>query len=108
LATANLVIGALVLSLVGATVAVTVRHLTSQNWNFHIQDIWYYIFSGAISISLVVLGMDTATILAATTGINTPIAVLKSSMDKYSERKNKALLNGVSARLDRLEGAKSG
>jgi len=95
IATANLVLGALLLSLVGATVAVTVRHLTAQNWHVHWQDVWYFIFSGGISVALVLLGMDTVTILTATTGINTPLAILKTTMDKYSEKKSGVDVNSL-------------
>ena len=87
--TAIIVAGALILSLIGATVAVTVRHLTSQNWVFHIQDIWYYMLSCSISVALAVMGADTITILSATTGVNTPLAIVKSTIDKYTERKGR-------------------
>ena len=94
--TANIVIAALLVSLIGATVAVTVRHYTSQNWMPTIQDVWYYILSGGVSVALVLLGSDTVTILSATTGINTPLAILKSAIDKYQDREITKLKKEVS------------
>lgn len=62
--------------------ATAIRHKTSNNWTPNLEDIWYYILSGSISVSLVLFGLGTAEILAATTGINTPIAILKTALDK--------------------------
>ena len=97
--TAAIVAAALLVSLVGATVAVTVRHLTAQNWVPHLQDIWYYIFSASIAVTLSLLGADTATLLGATTGINTPVAILKTTIDKYTERKS----NGKAKEIQELK-----
>ena len=80
--TATLLISALLVSLVGSTLAVAVRHKTSENWKPNLEDVWYYILAGSVSGALVLLGYGTAEILAATTGINTPIAVLKTAIDK--------------------------
>ena len=74
--------GALLVSLVGATVAMSVRHKTSNNWHPNLSDAWFYILSGSVSVTLVLLGYDTASILAATTGINTPIAILQTAIEK--------------------------
>lgn len=93
--TANLVLAALVVSLVGATIAISIRHYTSQNWLPHIEDVWYYVLSAGTSIALVLLGADTVTILGATTGINTPLALVKTGIDKYTARQN-----GNSVRLN--------
>jgi hypothetical protein len=116
MATANLVAAALAVSIVGALVAVSVRHYTSQNWAPEIQDVWYFIMSAGISTALVLFGYDTGTILMATTGINTPMALFKTAIDKYSERKessqvtlNTAKLSAIEAELQkRKEAAKSG
>jgi len=104
--TANLVAGALLVSLIGATVAMSVRHLTAQNWTPNWEDIWYYIFSGTISVCLILLGQDTPTIIAATTGVNTPLALLKTGIDKYSDKKagvelNKASIEAIKAELNK-------
>ena len=80
--TAVLLISALLVSLVGSTLAVAIRHKTSENWKPNLEDVWYYILAGSVSGALVLLGYGTAEILAATTGINTPIAVLKTALDK--------------------------
>ena len=82
LATANVVLGGILVSLVGATIAIAVRHKTSQNWNVNIEDIWYYVLSGGVSVALVLLGFDTGTILGATTGINTPLAVIRTAIER--------------------------
>ena len=115
LATANLVIASLVVSVVGALVAVSVRHYTSQNWAPQVQDVWYFFMSAGISVSLVLFGYDTGTILMATTGINTPMALFKTAIDKYSERKenlsvtkNTETLQVLTAKVAKLEAGKSG
>ena len=112
LATANLVIASLVVSVVGALVAVSVRHYTSQNWTPQVQDVWYFMMSAGISVSLVLFGYDTGTILMATTGINTPMALFKTAIDKYSERKenvqvtlNTANIEAIKAELSKREAA---
>lgn len=94
--TANLVVAALVVSLVGATIATAVRHYSAQNWHPHIEDIWYYVLSGGTAVALVLLGADTVTILGATTGINTPLAVLKTSVDKYTQKNGNVKLSDAS------------
>ena len=103
------------MSLVGALVAVAVRHWTSQNWTFALQDIWYFMLSAGISIMLALLGYSTGFILAASSGINTPLALVKTGMDKYSERKdnaeidkNKVNIQLLKDKLAELEAAKSG
>jgi hypothetical protein len=108
LATGNLVLAALVVSVIGALVAVSVRHYTSQNWVPQLQDVWYFMMSAGISVALVLFGYDTGTILAATTGINTPMALFKTGMDKYAEKKensqvllNTAKLSAIEAELQR-------
>ena len=103
LATANLVMAALVVSVVGALVAVSVRHYTSQNWTPQVQDIWYFFMSAGISVSLVLFGYDTGTILAATTGINTPMALFKTAIDKYSDRKENSQVSLNTAKLSAIE-----
>lgn len=115
LATANVVAAAILLSLVGATLAVAVRHWTSQNWTPALQDVWYYVLSGGIGVTLALLGYDTGMILTATSGINTPLALVKTGMDKYSERKenveieqNKVNIQAMKDRLALLEAGKSG
>jgi len=108
------VLAALVISLVGALVAVSIRHYTSQNWTPQIQDIWYFMMSAGVSVALVLFGYDTGTILAATTGINTPMALFKTAIDKYSDKKensqvflNSANIDAIKAELDhRIEEAK--
>ncbi len=80
--TAGLVASALLVSLVGATLAIAIRHKTSENWKPNLEDVWYYILSGSVSVSLVLLGYGTPEILAATTGINTPIAILKTGLER--------------------------
>lgn len=112
--TANLVFAALLVSLVGATLAVAVRHYTSQNWTPQLQDIWYYVLSGGIGVTLVLLGYDTGTILTATSGINTPLALVKTATDKYSERKentrieeNKANIEALKTTVSALEAARA-
>jgi len=115
LATANLVLASLVVSVIGALVAVSVRHYTSQNWTPQIQDVWYFFMSAGISVSLVLFGYDTGTILMATTGINTPMALFKTAIDKYGERKenqqvslNTANIDAIRAELNkRIEDAKA-
>ena len=114
LATANIVVASILISLVGATLAVAVRHYTSQNWTPALQDVWYYVLSGGIGVTLALLGYDTATILTATSGINTPLALVKTGMDKYSERKdnaeidkNKVNIQVLKDRLAELEAKKS-
>lgn len=102
-ATANLVIAAIAVSLVGATLAVAVRHYTSQNWTPELQDIWYYVLSGGIGVTLVLLGYDTGTILTATSGINTPLALTKSAIDKYSEHKENAKIEANKAEIDAIK-----
>jgi len=106
-ATANLVVAGLLVSLVGATLAVAIRHYTSQNWKPEIQDIWYYVLSGGIGAALIILGYDTGTILTATSGVNTPLALVKTGMDKYSARKenvkiaeNKAEIAAIKAQIE--------
>ena len=106
--TANLVLAALVVSLVGATIAISIRHYTSQNWLPHIEDVWYYILSGGTSIALVLLGADTVTILGATTGINTPLALVKTGIDKYTARNGRVTLSGASLDDIKAELAKRG
>jgi hypothetical protein len=101
--TANLVLAALAISLVGALVAVTVRHYTSQNWTPQLQDVWYFMMSAGISVALVLFGYDTGTILTATTGINTPMALFKTAIDKYSDRKESALAVTNKSKIDALE-----
>ena len=86
---------AILLSLVGATLAVAMRHYTSQNWTPELQDVWYYVLSGGISVTLALLGYDTATILTATAGINTPLALVKTGMDKYADKKAGSALNAT-------------
>ncbi len=80
--TAALVAASLIVSVVGATLAVAIRHKTSENWKPNLEDVWYYILSASVSVSLVLLGYGTPEILAATTGINTPIAILKTGLEK--------------------------
>ena len=82
LETALLIMAAILVSLIGSTLAVAIRHKTSENWKPNFEDVWYYILAGSVSGALVLLGYGTAEILAATTGINTPIAVLKTALDK--------------------------
>jgi len=107
------VVAALACSLVGALLAVSVRHYTSQNWTPQIQDIWYFALSAGISVTLVLLGYDTGTILTASSGINTPLALVKTGMDKYSEKKentkiseNKANIEAMKTQIAVLEAAK--
>lgn len=114
LATANIVLASLLLSLVGALVAVAVRHWTSQNWSVALQDIWYFALSAGISVMLALLGYSTGFILAASSGINTPLALVKTGMDKYTDRKenegitaNKVNIQAMKDRLAELE-AKGG
>ena len=102
-ATANLVVAALMVSLVGATLAVAVRHYTSQNWSPQLQDIWYYVLSGGIGVTLVLLGYDTGTILTATSGINTPLALVKTGMDKYSERKENTKITENKEEIEKIK-----
>ena len=113
-ATANIVIAALAVSLVGALLAVSVRHYTSQNWTPQLQDVWYFALSAGISVTLVLLGYDTGTILTASSGINTPLALVKTGMDKYSEKKentkiteNKANIDAIKTQIGLLEAAKA-
>ena len=80
--TATLVLGALLVSLVGATLATSIRHKTSGNWTPNLEDVWYYILSASVSGALVLLGYGTAEIIAATTGINTPLAILKTGLER--------------------------
>lgn len=108
--TANLVLAALALSVVGATVAVCVRHWTSQNWMPNIQDIWYFGLSAGISVFMAIMGFDSASILTATTGVNTPLALMKTTMDKYSERKenktiseNQEKIKALTAEMEKLK-----
>lgn len=108
MATANLVIAGLAVSLVGATLAVAVRHYTSQNWTPELQDIWYYVLSGGIGVCLVLLGYDTGTILTATSGINTPLAVVKTATDKYSERKDNAKIEANKKEIAELKAKMGG
>ena len=82
IATSNLVIAALLVSLVGATLATAIRHKTSENWHPNLEDAWYYILSGGLGVALVLLGQDTATILGVTAGVNTPLAVLRTAIDR--------------------------
>lgn len=86
LMTANLVAGALLVSLVGATLAIAIRHKTSENWKPNLEDAWYYVLSGSVAVALVLMGADTSAILGATTGINTPLAVLRTTLDKRAGR----------------------
>ena len=83
-ATSNVVVGALLVSLVGATIAMAVRHKTSNNWKPNLEDVRYYVLSGSVGVALVLLGTDTATILAATTGINTPLALIQTAIERKS------------------------
>ena len=106
--TANLVAGALLVSLIGSFVAVAIRHYTSQNWVPHIEDVWYFILSGSVSVTLVLLGFNTPEILAASTGINTPLALIKTGIDKYAVRNGNvrlsdASLEQIQARLTKME-----
>lgn len=106
LATMNIVLAALALSVVGALVAVSVRHYTAQNWEVQLQDIWYFAMSAGISVTLAILGYPTGTILAATTGINTPLALVKTGMDRYSDRKagvdaNRANIEAIKKELEK-------
>jgi hypothetical protein len=80
--TAVLIISALLVSLVGSTLAIAIRHKTSENWKPGLEDVWYYILAGSVSAALALLGYGTPEILAATTGINTPIAVLKTGLER--------------------------
>ena len=89
-------LASLALSVVGALVAVCIRHYTSDNWTPEIRDIWYFGFSAGISVMMGVLGFDTTAILATTTGINTPIAILKSGIDKYTLRNGNVKLKNAS------------
>ena len=100
LMTANVVIGALVVSLVGATIATAVRHKTSNNWRPNMEDVWYYILSGGVSIGLVLLGFGTGEILAATTGINTPIAILKTGLER---RNGSDTIKSLTAKIEAIE-----
>jgi di/tricarboxylate transporter len=110
LMTANIVLGALALSIVGALVAVSVRHYTAQNWEVQLQDVWYFALSAGVSVCLALYGFDTGTILAATTGINTPMALVKTGLDKIADKKTapvtleKASLTDIRAELTRREG----
>lgn len=106
--TANLVLAALVVSLVGATIAISIRHYTSQNWLPHIEDVWYYVLSAGTSIALVLLGADTVTILGATTGINTPLALVKTGIDKYTARNGSVKLGDATLADIQKELAKRG
>ena len=49
------------------------------------------------------LGYDTGTILTATSGINTPLALVKTGMDKYSERKESAEVTKNRANIQALK-----
>jgi len=104
----NLVIAAIAVSLVGATLAVAVRHYTAQNWTPQIQDIWYYILSAGIGVTLVLFGYDTGTILTATSGINTPLALVKTGMDKYSEKKENVRIEANTANITAMKQVVSG
>ena len=99
--TANVVLGALLVSLIGATVAMAVRHLTAQNWMPNIEDIWYYIFSGAIAVCMILLKMETPYIISVTTGVNTPLALLKTGYEKYTDKKAGVALN--TANIDAIK-----
>ena len=83
--------------------AVSVRHYTSQNWTPQLQDVWYFMMSAGISVALVLFGYDTGTILAATTGVNTPMALFKTAVDKYSDRKENQQVNLNTAKLSAIE-----
>lgn len=111
--TALLILAGLAISLVGATVATAARHWSSQNWRPGIEDVWYYILSGSIGTALVLFGADTLTIMSVTTGVNTPLAVLKTTIDKLQERKLDAEIaeardktESNEARIIRLESMK--
>jgi hypothetical protein len=101
--TALLVLAGLAISLVGATVATAARHWTSQNWHPKIEDVWYYVLSGSIGSALVILGADTITILSVTTGVNTPLAVLKTTIDKFYERRLEPKILSNEERIAQLE-----
>lgn len=105
--TANIVFAAIVLSLVGATFAVGFRHYSAQNWKPHPEDIWYYIISGSLSVMLAVLGFDTASILAASSGVNMPLALVKTGWDKYQAGKvmtvNTANIDALKLQVAALE-----
>ena len=101
LATANIVAGALLVSLVGATIATAIRHKTNANWHPNLEDAWYYILSGGVSVAIVLMGMDTGTILAATTGINTPLAVLRTGLEK--RKANGVTIESVQADIETLK-----
>lgn len=114
--TANLVAGALLISIIGATVAMAIRHITAiekednNKWMPNIRDAWYYVLSGTLAVCLVLLGFDTPTIIAATTGVNTPLAVLQSGIDKYTDKKsgvalNAANIDAIKKELERREAA---
>jgi len=102
-ATANIVVAALALSLVGGLVAVATRHWTSQNWNPQIQDVWYFALSAGIGVFMATMGYDTAMILTATTGVNTPLALAKTTMDKYAERKENVKVSANEKKIKDLE-----
>ena len=59
--------------------------------------------SAGISVALVLFGYDTGTILAATTGVNTPMALFKTAVDKYSDRKENQQVNLNTAKLSAIE-----
>lgn len=100
LMTSNVVLGALLVSLVGATLATAVRHKTSGNWKPNFEDAWYYVLSGSVSVALVLLGYGTGEILAATTGINTPLAVLKTGLER---RNGKTTIAELEKKIEELK-----
>lgn len=103
--TATLIISALLVSLVGSTLAIAIRHKTSENWKPNLEDVWYYVLAGSVSAALALLGYGTAEILAATTGINTPIAVLKTGLEKrrYSNVTVESVARDVKILEDRVK-----
>jgi len=101
--TANVVMGALLVSLIGATVAMGVRHLSSQNWSPNYEDLWYYVFGGSIAVAMVLLGMDTPYIISVTTGVNTPLALLKTGYEKYTDKKAGVALNAANIEAIKAE-----
>jgi hypothetical protein len=74
----------------GTTFAVATRHLTSRNYNWGLEDNWYYVLCAGVSIGAWLFGGDWTSGFLLTSGINTPLALARNAVNAKTNGKDKA------------------
>ena len=89
----------------GTTFAVATKHLTGKNYTVHPEDKWYYVLAAGASIGAFLFGGDWTSGFLLTSGINTPLALMRNAIQYKQNGTTKAMeIEALTAKLAKLKG----